>query len=453
MEFIPAIDLLDGACVRLTQGSYSDVERYQVDPVETARGFAAQGARRIHLVDLNAARGSSADERRSNRDIIRRIAATVDIAVEVGGGVRSEQDVAELLSAGVSQVVVGTTLAKNPEEVARWIRRWGPVILAGIDARDGQVKVSGWEESSGITDIELARKAAEIGCAGIIYTNIARDGMMQGADIESTNRVAAAAGIPVILSGGISSNDDLNSVIAEGHPLIAGVISGKAIYEQALDVKKALESCRSSSKTAGHARIWNFDGRWSAVTNRMRPALVLDQHGTVRAVVQQNPKAVSKSTEQSEVWHVLPANGRVLPAGIGSHRVTDITDHDSCVEIRAVFSKETAAAAGDESEAARIVPGDSGQPEAGPESVLNALEMVIRERKKKLPEGSYTTHLFASGEEKIRKKTGEEAVELILARENPEMISESADLIYHLLVLLAQRDIPLKDVIRELSQR
>lgn len=449
--------------MRLKQGSYADVDRYELDPVEVALGFVAQGARRIHLVDLNAARGSSIDERKGNRDIIRRITAAVDCAVEVGGGVRTEADVAELLQAGVTQVVAGTTLARDPHEVGRWVRRYGPVVLAGIDAKDGQVKVAGWEQSSGITDVELARIAADIGCAGIIYTNIARDGMMQGPDIEATSRVAAAGGIPVILSGGISKQQDIAQVIAEAHPMVGGIIAGKALYEQAIDPGEVLEMCRQAREDSAtvHVRLWNSDGRWDPGSSRVKPAMVLDQDGVVRAVVSQNAKATAKSTEQNEVWQLVPENGRVLPAELPPHQLEAVTEHRDCIEVRARFAAPEAADTGGEAGAAESA---SAAHEAGahsvadptegnPESVLLQLEQLIRERKKKLPEGSYTTHLFTKGEEKIRKKTGEEAVELILARNNPEMIAESADLIYHLLVLLAERDIPLAQVIRELSRR
>lgn len=453
MEFIPAIDLLDGSCVRLKQGSYDNVDRYQLDPVEVARGFAEQGAARIHLVDLNAARGKDEDARRGNRDIIRKIAAAIDVGIEVGGGVRTELDVAELLAAGASHVVVGTALVRKPDEVARWIRRFGPVVLAGIDARDGQVRVAGWEESTGMADTDAAVLAADIGCAGIIYTNIARDGMMQGPDLERTNAIAEAAGIPVILSGGISSHDDIEQVAAGGHALLAGVISGRAIYEQAIDVARAVLVVRNAARRT--ARIWNLQGNWSAWSQRSKPAMVIDQRGQVVATLHQNPKAAAKSTEQGVVWHMLPENGRVLPAELPGHALHEVIEHDSCYEVRIELSGEGSASAVPTVPSEGADPANTDEPAAAGAagSVLLELEKVIRDRKTRLPEGSYTTHLFTSGEAKIRKKTGEEAVELILAETNPEMISESADLLYHLLVLLTQRGISVQEVIRELSRR
>ncbi len=461
MEFIPAIDLLDGSCVRLRQGSYSDVDTYPLDPVETAQRFAEAGAKRVHLVDLNAARGSDEDDRRGNREIIRKIAASVDIAVEVGGGIRTEKDVAEILQAGASHVVIGTALARNPQEVASWIRRWGPVFLAGIDARDGLVQVAGWEQNSGITDIQLAKMAAEIGCAGIIYTNIAKDGMMQGPDMDRTNQIAAAAGIPVILSGGISGQQDIEAVIREAHPLLVGIISGRAIYEGALDVGAAVEVVR---KAVGTGCLWNFSAYWQPMASRVRPALVIDQNGQTRAAVLQNKKAAAKSNEQGEVWEYIAENGRVLPASLPSHRVQQVKDLGVCTEVRAIFSDEAGDLEGGAVAGVTSAPeADTAAPSAGTTGasadwaeegrLLARLEQLIQERKESLPEGSYTTHLFTAGEEKIRKKTGEEAVELVLAKTDSDIISESADLVYHLMVLLAQRSLSLQDVIRELSRR
>ncbi|GAB6089320.1 phosphoribosyl-ATP diphosphatase [Spirochaeta dissipatitropha] len=467
MEFIPAIDLLDGSCVRLRQGSYSDVDRYELDPVETAKKFEAAGARRIHLVDLNAARGSDEDERKGNRAIIAAVTAAVGIGVEVGGGVRTEEDVAELLDAGVCQVVVGTTLARNPAKVAGWIRRFGPVVLAGIDARDGMVQVAGWEQSSGRSDIELAIEAAEIGCSGIIYTNIARDGMMQGPDIARTNAIAAAAGIPVTLSGGISSHEDILEVSRQAHPLLSAVISGRAIYENAINVEQVFSDLRTlKSETA---RIWNFEGYWKPRENSRKPAVILDQQAEVRSVLIQNPKASAKSIEQGVIWQLLPENGRVLPAEIGEHQIVSSKDHGSCLVFRADFSApaegevSVSARKGSDPEASskKGLPGRSDESDSAVESisgvdtqqVLGDLEQLIIKRKKTMPEGSYTSHLFSKGEMKIKKKAGEEAVELLLAETDSEIISESADFLYHWMVLLAERGIPLSAVIRELSKR
>jgi phosphoribosylformimino-5-aminoimidazole carboxamide ribotide isomerase len=246
MTVIPAIDLLAGACVRLHQGSYESARRYAADPVRTALGFARAGARWIHVVDLDAARGRAG----ANRAVIFRIAQALARAggcrLEVGGGIRAEEDLAELARAGASRLVLGTVLAREPRRVAEWVQA-GPAgaekpaeLWAGIDALDGKVRVGGWGEEAGIEDLELARRARELGLAGIVYTSIARDGTLGGPDIERTNRVAEASGLPVILSGGIGSEQDVERVFRLAFAGVTGLIVGKAIYEGRLDLERLL---------------------------------------------------------------------------------------------------------------------------------------------------------------------------------------------------------------------
>ncbi len=239
MLIIPAIDLLHGACVRLIQGDYARATVYEDDPVEVARGFERAGARRIHLVDLDAARGSG-----TNREVIARIRAAVGCLLEVGGGVRSEGDVQELIAAGVDRIVVGTALARKPEEVARWARTFGR-ILAGIDARDGRVKIAGWESDSDLSDVELARRAKGYGVLGIVYTDIARDGTLTGPSFDATVRVAKESGLPVILSGGVHEESDFAAAVQ--HPEIVGVITGKALYEGRFELARVIKQYQKAS--------------------------------------------------------------------------------------------------------------------------------------------------------------------------------------------------------------
>jgi phosphoribosylformimino-5-aminoimidazole carboxamide ribotide isomerase len=242
MIVIPAIDLLGGSCVRLAQGSHASVRRYAGDPAEVALGFARAGARWVHVVDLDAARGAGA----GNRGVIRRVRQALGEAhLEVGGGIRSAEDLAELSAAGADRLVLGTVLVRSPERVASWVAARaaagaGPELWAGIDALDGRVRVSGWEEAGGLEDLELARRARELGLAGIVYTSIARDGMLAGPDIERTNRVAEAGGLPVILSGGIGSQEDVERVAGKRAEGVVGVIVGKALYEGRLDLKELI---------------------------------------------------------------------------------------------------------------------------------------------------------------------------------------------------------------------
>lgn len=252
MTLIPAIDLLGGACVRLTRGDYGRVERYSGDPLEVARRFEAAGAGWIHLVDLDAARGTSGTGQHSaavshihnqpataghNRATIRRIARAVSCHVEVGGGIRSLIAVEELLEAGAKRLIIGTKVVKDPEEVSRWCSHFPGVLWAGIDADRGTVKVSGWVEEAALQDVELAVQVSKKGLAGIVYTSIGRDGTLVGPDIERTNRIAEVSGLPVILSGGIGSIEDVRRVLERRHAGVEGLIIGKAIYRGRLDLQ------------------------------------------------------------------------------------------------------------------------------------------------------------------------------------------------------------------------
>jgi phosphoribosylformimino-5-aminoimidazole carboxamide ribotide isomerase len=237
MVIIPAIDLLDGNCVRLKQGNYDESTVYSGNPVETAKKFVGCGAERIHVVDLDAARG----EGKNNRDKIASIRKAVTVPLEVGGGVRKVDDIRALLETGVDRLILGTVLAREVDMVAGWVREFGRVFIAGIDAKDGVVKVSGWHEKTPWSDIALARKAADIGIDEIIYTNIALDGMLAGPDIESTNKIAEAAGVSVILSGGIGSTADILEVYRSG---ISGVITGRALYDGRIDLQDAIKRLR-----------------------------------------------------------------------------------------------------------------------------------------------------------------------------------------------------------------
>ena len=236
MTIIPAIDLLDGACVRLYQGDYDRSTVYGTDPLEQAMRFKAAGARRIHLVDLDAARGKG----KHNREVIRKLTSAVDVRFELGGGIRNKDDVEELVDAGVDRLVLGTAFARDPDIIARFSDAFGKIFIAGIDAEKGKVKVSGWEEDAGMSDLELAKQAAAAGALSIIYTNIERDGTLTGPDLDRSVMIAEVAGIPVIISGGIRGEEDFRQLHQEQPRGIAGVIVGKALYEGRFDLKRVL---------------------------------------------------------------------------------------------------------------------------------------------------------------------------------------------------------------------
>ena len=241
MIVIPAIDLRDGRCVRLTQGRKSDVTVYNEQPLAVAKEFAAAGAEIIHIVDLDGAFSGSGSP---NRDVVKQIVANVDVPIEFGGGIRSLEDVQELCDAGVARVVLGTVAAESPQLLKDLVTRFSTRICVGIDARDGRVMTRGWEATTPVMAVDLARSVAECGVKRIIYTDIARDGMLVGPNIEQTVAVVRAANVSVTASGGVSSLDDLKRLRDTGEPLLDSVIVGKALYEGKFKLEDAINLFR-----------------------------------------------------------------------------------------------------------------------------------------------------------------------------------------------------------------
>lgn len=247
----PAIDLLGGEVVRLYQGAYNKVTSYAADPLKVAEQFEAAGAKYLHIVDLDAARRGVVAEKSNNRGLIRRICEMSSMEVEAGGGIRSDDDVRELVEAGVKRLVLGTVLVRSPELAAAWVERFEGAevdFIAGIDARDSVVKIAGWESSAGMRAEELAAGVAALGMKGIVYTNISKDGTLQGPDIDGSLRIARAAGLPVTISGGMGSLEDCRRIAGVGAGAgqelagcIDGVIIGKALYEGSINLEEAIE--------------------------------------------------------------------------------------------------------------------------------------------------------------------------------------------------------------------
>ena len=237
MLVIPAIDLKNGSCVRLVQGRANDVTVYDEDPVEVAKQFARAGAQMIHVVDLDGAfkGGESA-----NRAVVKKIVAAVDVAIEFGGGVRSINDVQQLCDAGVARVVIGTVAVESPDLLRELIGAFGEKICVGIDARNGQATTRGWEKETQIKAVNLAKFVVSCGVQRIIYTDISRDGMLTGPNVEQTVSVARAANVRVTASGGVSSLDDIRRLRDAGEPLLDSVIVGKALYEQKFKLEDAM---------------------------------------------------------------------------------------------------------------------------------------------------------------------------------------------------------------------
>lgn len=240
MELFPAIDLLDGRAVRLYQGDYDRETIYNDDPVEQARLFAAEGARWIHVVDLDAARSGTP----RNREVIAAIVDAVDVPVQTGGGVRDDAAAEALFEAGVSRVVLGTAALEDPALVRRLASR--VPVAVGLDARGREVAVRGWEQGSGRDLLDVAREFADAGVEALIVTEIGRDGTLSGPDIEGLGEVLDATELPVIASGGVGVLDDLRALMAlrSAGRALAGVIVGRAIYEGAFTVSQALGALR-----------------------------------------------------------------------------------------------------------------------------------------------------------------------------------------------------------------
>ncbi|MEA2172760.1 MAG: phosphoribosylformimino-5-aminoimidazole carboxamide ribotide isomerase [Blastocatellia bacterium] len=237
MLIIPAIDLKDGQCVRLTQGRKADVKVYDGDPVEIAKSFEGAGARMLHVVDLDAA-FSGGNSR--NRRVVRRIIRAVEIPVQFGGGLRTVSDVQQLIEFGAAQVVIGTLAAESPETLEKFVQLFGFRICVGIDARGGQVMVGGWEKQAKISAADLARRVADAGVDRIVYTDVARDGTLQGVNIEQTCAIARAAGLRVTASGGVSSLVDIKKLTEAKTCSVDSVIIGKALYEGRFTLQDAL---------------------------------------------------------------------------------------------------------------------------------------------------------------------------------------------------------------------
>ena len=236
MLLIPAIDIKDGKCVRLRQGDMSQDTVYGDDPVAVARRWAEAGARRLHLVDLNGA----TDGRPVNAEIIHAIVeACPDVPVQVGGGIRDEDTIQRYLDAGVSYVILGTKAVTAPHFVADVCVEFPGHIIVGLDVRDGKVAIDGWSKLSRHDAIDLAQHFESDGVEAIVFTDIGRDGMMSGLNIEATVAFAQELTIPVIASGGVTNLDDIRALCAVTDEGIAGAITGRAIYEGSLDFQAA----------------------------------------------------------------------------------------------------------------------------------------------------------------------------------------------------------------------
>jgi phosphoribosylformimino-5-aminoimidazole carboxamide ribotide isomerase len=235
MELIPAIDIRGGQVVRLTQGDFARETVYDADPVAVARRLADTGIPRLHVVDLDAAREGSPQ----NGDVIRGLTEAIrGTPVQVGGGLRTVAAVETVLAAGADRVIIGTVALQEPQVLREAALRFPSRVILGLDARDGRIAVRGWTDVSEVTPLDLARRFEDLPLAALLYTDIARDGTLEGPNLESTVELARATRHPVIASGGIGSLDDLVALARVG--LIAGAVVGRAFYAGRLDLRDAL---------------------------------------------------------------------------------------------------------------------------------------------------------------------------------------------------------------------
>ena len=237
MLLIPAIDILDGNVVRLTQGDYQKQKKYSMFPEEIAQKWQDAGAQYLHVVDLDGAKKGAL----ANIFTIKRILDNVKIPIEVGGGIRNMSDIDNLLDIGVSRVIIGSAAVEDPDFVQEAADNFGEQVVIGIDARDGIVAVHGWCDSGEMEATELAARIGDMGISTIIFTDIARDGMLKGIDADKVANIAEHSGISVIASGGVTSMDDIRALKAHEDAGIIGAVIGKALYEGVIDFSEALK--------------------------------------------------------------------------------------------------------------------------------------------------------------------------------------------------------------------
>lgn len=244
MILFPAIDLIAGQVVRLERGDRSRMKVYAHDPAAVARDFVSQGASWIHVVDLSATFEEDEEARAKNAQAIRAICQVPGLSVDVGGGVRSMEAIARLVEAGASRIALCTALVRNPEFAREAAREYGDLLVADVAAREGRVRANGWREDEGLSADELVSRLAGLGYRHLVFTDIARDGMQSGIDVDAYRHIARVAGFPVVASGGIATLDDIRALAAAGPDAIEGAITGRALYEGSFTLADALAAAR-----------------------------------------------------------------------------------------------------------------------------------------------------------------------------------------------------------------
>ena len=444
MIVYPAIDIRNGKCVRLLQGSFDRETVYGDDPVAMAQQLADKGAKWIHVVDLDGARSGVA----SNLPLIEKM-TKLGVCIELGGGIRTKEDFIKRMECGVARCVLGTAAIENPELV-RWAAQTYPgQVAVGIDAKDGKVAVKGWEEQSTLTPLEVAKQAAEAGVRTIIYTEIANDGMQNGPDIAGSVRLMEKSGLEVIVSGGVGSIEDVDHVKQAGLP---GVIIGKAMYDGSLEIEQALQ--RQEAKTMFEPKQVKYNEQG------LVPVIAQDaETGAVLMQAYMNQEALALTLEKGHMVYWSRSRQELWEKGATSGQIQELVsltaDCDGDCLLAKVIQKGGGAC---HTGAYSCFFNTMVEPkqDIGSATVLYEVDAVIKDRREHPVEGSYTNYLFNKGIDKILKKVGEESAETIIASKNnapDEIIYETSDLFYHLLVMLQDRGVALNDIFKELKRR
>ena len=457
MRLYPAIDVKNGQCVRLKKGLFNEVTVYSERPYEIAKGFEEAGAQFIHTVDLDGAlKGHGV-----NAETIKKICSSVNVPVQMGGGIRTLENIQEVLDLGVYRVIIGTKAVENPDFIKAAIDRFGAEhIVVGVDAKDGLVAIEGWEKVSDKTALSLALAMKDIGVQTIVYTDISKDGMLAGPNVEQTKILSDKTGIDIIASGGMSCMDDLTHINDAG---IHGAIIGKAIYEKRIDLKEAVnlfESGASYSKASAmpKADISFKDLKLDA--NGLIPVVVQDYvNGEVLMLAYMNEEAYNKTLETGIMTYYSRSRQELWVKGLTSGHFQYVRsieiDCDNDTLLAKVKQIGAACHTGNKSCFYRnLVSTEYAQ--TNPLKVFNNVMSIIEDRKQHPKEGSYTNYLFDKGIDKILKKCGEEATEVIIAAKNPdpeEIKYEISDFLYHVMVLMVLKGVTWEDIVKELANR
>lgn len=457
MRLYPAIDVKDGQCVRLKKGLFNEVTVYSERPYEIAKGFEEAGAQFIHTVDLDGAlKGHGV-----NAETIKKICSSVNVPVQMGGGIRTLENIQEVLDLGVYRVIIGTKAVENPDFIKAAIDRFGAEhIVVGVDAKDGLVAIEGWEKVSDKTALSLALAMKDIGVQTIVYTDISKDGMLAGPNVEQTKILSDKTGIDIIASGGMSCMDDLTHINDAG---IHGAIIGKAIYEKRIDLKEAVnlfESGASYNKASAMPKAHILFKDLKLDANGLIPVVVQDYvNGEVLMLAYMNEEAYNKTLETGIMTYYSRSRQELWIKGLTSGHFQYVRsieiDCDNDTLLAKVKQIGAACHTGNKSCFYRnLVSTEYAQ--TNPLKVFNNVMSIIEDRKQHPKEGSYTNYLFDKGIDKILKKCGEEATEVIIAAKNPdpeEIKYEISDFLYHVMVLMVLKGVTWEDIVKELANR